>query len=132
MNRQYYCLFVVLFFVVFARAAAAEHTYNILFIQSYTSQTPWHNDLNEGLTKGFKENGVKVNITTEYLDADFWSFSSEKVIMQRFCQRARDRKTDRLSQPAMRLFTLFSLPAIRCLTRFRLCFSESNIPIRNL
>ena len=81
MNRQYYCLFVVLFFVVFARAAAAEHTYNILFIQSYTSQTPWHNDLNEGLAKGFKENGLTVNITTEYLDADFWSFSSEKVIM---------------------------------------------------
>ena len=70
MNRQYYCLFVVLFFVVFARAAAAEHTYNILFIQSYTSQTPWHNDLNEGLAKGFKENGLTVNITTEYLDAD--------------------------------------------------------------
>ena len=36
----------------FARAAAAEHTYNILFIQSYTSQTPWHNDLNEGGGKG--------------------------------------------------------------------------------
>ena len=72
MNRQNYCMFVVLFFVVFARAAAAEHTYNILFIQSYTSQTPWHNDLNEGVAKGFKENGLTVNITTEYLDADFW------------------------------------------------------------
>lgn len=109
MNRQYYCLFVVLFFVVFARAAAAEHTYNILFIQSYTSQTPWHNDLNEGLTKGFKENGLKVNITTEYLDADFWSFSSEKVIMQRFCQRARDRKTDMIITASDEAFyTLFS------------------------
>ena len=109
MNRQYYCLFVVLFFVVFARAAAAEHTYNILFIQSYTSQTPWHNDLNEGLTKGFKENGLKVNITTEYLDADFWSFSSEKVIMQHFCQRARDRKTDMIITASDEAFyTLFS------------------------
>ena len=109
MNRQYYCLFVVLFFVVFARAAAAEHTYNILFIQSYTSQTPWHNDLNEGLTKGFKENGLKVNITTEYLDADFWLFSSEKVIMQRFCQRARDRKTDMIITASDEAFyTLFS------------------------
>lgn len=65
-------LFVCCFVLrCFCRAAAAEHTYNILFIQSYTSQTPWHNDLNEGLTKGFKENGLKVNITTEYLDADF-------------------------------------------------------------
>ena len=109
MNRQYYCLFVVLFFVVFARAAAAEHTYNILFIQSYTSQTPWHNDLNEGLAKGFKENGLTVNITTEYLDADFWSFSSEKVIMQRFCQRARDRKTDMIITASDEAFyTLFS------------------------
>lgn len=109
MNRQYYCLFVVLFFVVFARAAAAEHTYNILFIQSYTSQTPWHNDLNEGVAKGFKENGLTVNITTEYLDADFWSFSSEKVIMQRFCQRARDRKTDMIITASDEAFyTLFS------------------------
>lgn len=112
--------------------AAAEHTYNILFIQSYTSQTPWHNDLNEGVAKGFKENGLTVNITTEYLDADFWSFSSEKVIMQRFCQRARDRKTDMIITASDEAFTLFSLPAIRCLTKFRLCFSESNIPIKNL
>ena len=109
MNRQYYCLLVVLFFVVFARAAAAEHTYNILFIQSYTSQTPWHNDLNEGLAKGFKENGLTVNITTEYLDADFWSFNSEKVIMRRFCQRARDRKTDMIITSSDEAFyTLFS------------------------
>ena len=121
MNRQYYCLFVVLFFVVFARAAAAEHTYNILFIQSYTSQTPWHNDLNEGLTKGFKENGLKVNITTEYLDADFWSFSSEKVIMQRFCQRARDRKTDMIITASFLHSFLFrrfvALPSSGCVFR---------------
>lgn len=94
MNRRFYCLFAVLFYAVLVNAAAAERTYNILFIQSYTSQTPWHNDLNKGLAKGFKENGLKVNITTEYLDADFWTFSSEKVIMRRICQRARDKDTD--------------------------------------
>ena len=94
MNRRYYCLLIVLFFAVLIQAAAAERTYNILFIQSYTSQTPWHSDLNQGLVKGFKESGLKVNITTEYLDADFWAFNSEKVIMRRFCQRARDRQTD--------------------------------------
>ena len=66
MNRRYYCLFIVLFFAVLIQAAAAERTYNILFIQSYTSQTPWHSDLNQGLAKGFKERGLKVNITTEY------------------------------------------------------------------
>lgn len=94
MNRRYCCLCIVLFFAVLVQAAAAERTFNILFIQSYTSQTPWQNDLNKGLAKGFKESGLKVNITTEYLDAEFWEFKSEKVIMRRFCQRARDRKTD--------------------------------------
>lgn len=49
MNRRYYCLFIVLFFAVLIQAAAAERTYNILFIQSYTSQTPWHSDLNQGV-----------------------------------------------------------------------------------
>ena len=67
MNRRYYCMFIVLFFAVLTQAAAAERTFNILFIQSYTSQTPWHSDLNQGLAKGFKESGLKVNITTEYL-----------------------------------------------------------------
>ncbi|WP_294470307.1 ABC transporter substrate binding protein [uncultured Bacteroides sp.] len=94
MNRRYYSLFVVLFIAVLAQAAASERTFNILFIQSYNSQTPWHYNLNEGLLKGFSESGLKVNITTEYLDAEFWTFQSEKVIMRRFCQRARDRKTD--------------------------------------
>ena len=60
-------MFIVLFFAVLTQAAAAERTFNILFIQSYTSQTPWHSDLNQGLAKGFKESGLKVNITTEYL-----------------------------------------------------------------
>lgn len=94
MNRRYYSLFVVLLIAVLAQAAASERTFNILFIQSYNTQTPWHNDLNAGLQKGFKESGLKVDITTEYLDAEFWEFESEKVIMRRFCQRARDRKTD--------------------------------------
>ena len=60
-------MFVVLFIAVLCQAAASERTYNVLFIQSYTSQTPWHRDLNQGLVKGFKDNGLKVNITTEYL-----------------------------------------------------------------
>ena len=55
-------MFVVLFIAVLCQAAASERTYNVLFIQSYTSQTPWHRDLNQGLVKGFKDNGLKVNI----------------------------------------------------------------------
>lgn len=42
MNRRYYCLLIVLFFAVLIQAAAAERTYNILFIQSYRlSLKPW-------------------------------------------------------------------------------------------
>ncbi|GAA6256540.1 ABC transporter substrate binding protein [Bacteroides sp. f07] len=109
MNRRYYCLFVVLFLAVLVRAAASESTFNILFIQSYTSQTPWHSDLNQGLVKGFRESGVKVNITTEYLDADFWAFNSEKVIMRRFCERARERRTDLIVTASDEAFyTLFA------------------------
>ncbi|WP_175628870.1 ABC transporter substrate binding protein [Bacteroides acidifaciens] len=109
MNRRYYCLFVVLFLAVLVQAVASESTFNILFIQSYTSQTPWHSDLNQGLVKGFRESGVKVNITTEYLDADFWAFNSEKVIMRRFCERARERRTDLIVTASDEAFyTLFA------------------------
>lgn len=55
MNRRYYCLLIVLFFAVLIQAAAAERTYNILFIQSYTSQTPWHSDLIRGWSKDLKK-----------------------------------------------------------------------------
>ena len=109
MNRRYYYLFVCLFLSVFIKTVASERTYNILFIQSYTNQTPWHADLNKGLQDGFKERGVKVNITTEYLDADFWAFRSEKVIMRRYCERARERKTDLIVTSSDEAFyTLFA------------------------
>lgn len=109
MNRRYSCFLVILLFAIFSRSVAAERTYNILFIQSYTPQTPWNNDLTEGLVAGFKESGVKVNITIEYLDADFWTFKSEKLIMRRFCQRARDRKTDLIVTASDEAFyTLFA------------------------
>lgn len=80
MKQRYFCVFVVLFIAVLCQAAASERTYNVLFIQSYTSQTPWHRDLNQGLVKGFKDNGLKVNITTEYLDADFWASDLRKSL----------------------------------------------------
>lgn len=109
MNRRYCCLFVVLFWAVLIQAAATERTFNILFLQSYTAQTPWHSSLNQGLAKGFRESGIKVNITTEYLDADFWTFRSEKVIMHRFCERARERKTDLIVTASDEAFyTLFA------------------------
>ena len=115
MKQRYFCVFVVLFIAVLCQAAASERTYNVLFIQSYTSQTPWHRDLNQGLVKGFKDNGLKVNITTEYLDADFWAFRSEKVIMRRFCERARDRETDLIVTSSDEAFYTLSIRMRSCL-----------------
>lgn len=94
MNRRRYYIFCFLLFTVFSQIAATERAYNILFIQSYTNQTPWHSELIRGLCDGFGEEKVKVNIVTEYLDADYWAYPSEKVIMKRFCERARNRGTD--------------------------------------
>lgn len=74
--------------------SAEEKTYKILFIQSYTNNTPWHNELIAGLQEGLEQEGVKADIVTEYLNADFWTFASECVIMRRICERARLRRTD--------------------------------------
>ena len=74
--------------------SAAENNYNVLFIQSYTNSSSWHNNLIAGLQDGLKEGGVKANVVIEYLNADFWTFASECVIMHRICERARQRKTD--------------------------------------
>ena len=52
-----------------------------------------HSLLKENLRTDWTR-GVKANITTEYLNADYWSFASECFIMRRICERARQRKTD--------------------------------------
>ena len=74
--------------------SAAETNYNVLFIQSYTNSSSWHNNLIAGLQDGLEEGGVKANVVIEYLNADFWTFASECVIMRRICERARQRNTD--------------------------------------
>lgn len=92
-KRRYYFLFLLLLASVF-ELAASERTYNVLFIQSYNNQTSWNGELGRGLKSGFSEAGIKANISIEYLDADYWTYSSEKIIMQRICERARRRGTD--------------------------------------
>lgn len=72
----------------------AERTYNVLFIQSYNNRTPWNDRLSEGLRDGLAHGGVKAKVITEFLDADFWTFASECVIMRRICERARQRNVD--------------------------------------
>lgn len=94
MIRQRYYILLFLLLTVFLKISAAEQTYNVLFILSYTNQTPSNHDLTRGLRDGFGSEKLKVNITIEYLDADYWSYRSEKVIMKRICERARTRGTD--------------------------------------
>ena len=66
----------------------------MLFIQSYNHRTPWNDRLTEGVRDGLSRGGIKAKVTTEYLDADYWTFASECVIMRRICERARQKNTD--------------------------------------
>ena len=52
----------------------------------------------------------------------FWAFNSEKVIMRRFCQRARDRQTDLIITASDEAFYTLLPVEIRCLCRYRSCF----------
>ena len=75
MNRPSYTIFLISIFLFLTEiSTAAERIYNVLFIQSYASETPWHGDLARGLKEGFSESGLKVNVTTEFLDANFWTY----------------------------------------------------------
>jgi len=94
MKRLFFPLFAGLLWLMSGTLSATERTYNVLFIQSYTKNTPWYSLLTENLENGLDKGGVKANITTEYLNADYWSFASECFIMRRICERARQRKTD--------------------------------------
>lgn len=94
MKCLFFPLFAGLLWLMSGTLSATERTYNVLFIQSYTKNTPWHSLLTENLENGLDKGGVKANITTEYLNADYWSFASECFIMRRICERARQRKTD--------------------------------------
>lgn len=74
--------------------SGADRAYNILFIQSYANNTPYHDVLIEGLKKGLNKEGVKADVTVEYINADYWLYVSERAIVRRICQRARQRGTD--------------------------------------
>ena len=107
MTQRFYN--TLLLFTVFLPIAAAGQNYNVLFIQSYTNQTPWHSELTRGLRDGFGEEKLKVNIVTEYLDADYWAYRSEKLIMSRICERARKRGVDLIVTSSDEAFhTLFA------------------------
>lgn len=107
-KRRYYLVFLLLSVFVF-ELTASERTYNVLFIQSYNNQTPWNSELSRGIKVGLAETGIKANVSIEYLDADYWPYKSEKLIMRRICERARARRTDLIMTSGDEAFhTLFS------------------------
>ena len=46
------------------------------------------------LLRSFKSENVNVNIIVEYLDADYWSYETEKQLMKKYCDEARDNSVD--------------------------------------
>lgn len=93
-NKQYLILSIfLLFFFVRLSAARQDTKYRVLFIQSYTDATPWHSNLIRGVEAGLRDRGLDAEVVTEYLNANYWSYRSEKIIMNRICERARERKT---------------------------------------
>lgn len=112
MKRRLFLVMLIGLFpcIVFAgHLYAAERTYNVLFIQSYNHRTPWNDRLTEGVRDGLSRGGIKAKVTTEYLDADYWTFASECVIMRRICERARQKTRILLLQAVMRLLYIDAL-----------------------
>jgi len=91
LNRIYFVL-LLLTFAVSARAGK-QTTYNILYVQSYTERDTWTKESTEGLIKGFKENGVSVNVTTEFLNSRFWDSDGEERVMREILRKADERNT---------------------------------------
>lgn len=107
--------------IVFAgHLYAAERTYNVLFIQSYNHRTPWNDRLTEGVRDGLSRGGIKAKVTTEYLDADYWTFASECVIMRRICERARQKNTDIIITSSDEAFYTLMHCGDSCLINYRL------------
>ncbi len=56
MKRLFFPLFALAFlWLMSGTLLATERTYNVLFIQSYTKNTPWHSLLTENLENGLDE-----------------------------------------------------------------------------
>nr|WP_320059348.1 ABC transporter substrate binding protein [uncultured Bacteroides sp.] len=94
MNMLYRLTLILIIVTISFSIAAKERSYKILFIQSYTESDSWAKERYKGLSKGFEEGGVKVEITTEYLNARYWDDVAEEEITRRICRRAEKRGTD--------------------------------------
>lgn len=85
---------LAIFLIGFSSRITAKEAYHILFIQSYTERDTWSNELNEGLADGFKESGLPVRITTEYLNSRYWRAFGDEELIRQICKQARESKTD--------------------------------------
>ncbi|MBP6937072.1 ABC transporter substrate binding protein [Bacteroides sp.] len=94
MNNRHRYIFLLLFLLFSLGAVASERVFSVLYIQSYEALNPWQNEMLKGLTDGLTKSGVKANVVIEHLDAERWTYTSEKVIMRRICERARKRGVD--------------------------------------
>ncbi|MEG1865387.1 MAG: ABC transporter substrate binding protein [Bacteroides sp.] len=94
MSGQRYLLLLSILFLSSFYLNALERKANVLFIQSYTNRQSLQNTMVAELLHGLKSVGAEANIITEYLDADYWKYISEKAILRRVCQRAREQQID--------------------------------------
>ena len=70
MKRLFFPLFAGLLWLMSGTLSATERTYNVLFIQSYTKNTPWHSLLTENLENGLgnvkKASSLEVTIKSVF------------------------------------------------------------------
>lgn len=94
MGRFFARIYILVVFLVIVLPISSKETYNILFVQSYTENDTWSEELNDGLRKGFADASVSAKITTEYLNSRYWDKDGEEEVMRRICRRAADRETE--------------------------------------
>lgn len=109
MKRRLFLVMLIGLFpcIVFAgHFYAAERTYNVLFIQSYNHRTPWNERLTEGVRDGLSRGGIKAKVTTEYLDADYWTFHQSVSLCGAFANGPVNEIPILLLQAVMKLSIL--------------------------
>jgi signal transduction histidine kinase/ABC-type uncharacterized transport system substrate-binding protein len=84
----------VLFYLAYfphTSASQQQSLHEVVLIQSYDTRAPWGYRLNDGIRESLYDSGMRTHVYTEYLNADFWKYEEEQLIMRRICERARQR-----------------------------------------
>lgn len=91
------CIIIVEFFFAYAPdifAGDEKNTKHILVIQSYTNNDTWADELNKGVEKCFKKNGLKAEIDTYYLNARLLNAQEELDSLNSLCDKYSKRTLD--------------------------------------